>query len=536
MGLKQVNRGFIWKLACLAVFLSSSAFAATITVTNANDGGPGSLRDAIASAASGDTIDFNLAYPATITLGSTLTISTNLTISGPGAANLAISGGGTVRVFSVGSCTTVGSVPCSTVTATVSGLTIENGSGSYGGGAFYNVGTLNISNSTLTGNSANTANGGGAIYNYLGVVSMTNCTLTDNAVANIVFGNGGSGGGILNANGVLTLNNSTISGNSASGYCSDGSPCSFGGGISNSGGTADVVNSTIAANSATYGGGIESSGDSTFPAVLTVSSTTVFGNSAVYGGGINAGDGTFAIKNTIVANTPSGGNCSGGFTSYGYNLSDDATCAFGAPGDMNSTPAGLDPGGLQNNGASTQTIALRTISPAVDAIPLNPTNRCTLPDGVTPITTDQRGVARPQGFACDIGAYELLPNSVSSFSSLTAKLDFKGRGFALNAAFTLSADSWPINPFTQPVQLQIGPYAVTIPAGSFHQATGSGNWTYTGTISGVKLNAQVSGLGGANYQFNVTGSPVNFTGVSNPVTVAIGIGLDAGSTMVTATF
>jgi hypothetical protein len=68
-------------------------FASTITVTNANDSGPGSLRQAIADANLGDTIDFSLSYPALITLTSgELVISKNLTITGPGASHLAISG------------------------------------------------------------------------------------------------------------------------------------------------------------------------------------------------------------------------------------------------------------------------------------------------------------------------------------------------------------------------------------------------------------------------------------------------------------
>jgi hypothetical protein len=111
------------------------------------------------------------------------------------------------------------------------------------------------------------------------------------------------------------------------------------------------------------------------------------------------------MKNSIVANNPSGGNCSSPAISNGYNLSNDAVCAFNGTGDIINSPAGLDPGGLQDNGGPTQTIALLAISPAVDAIPVSPTNYCTLTDGVTPVATDQRGVARPQGSACDIGAY-----------------------------------------------------------------------------------------------------------------------------------
>jgi hypothetical protein len=91
---------------------------------------------------------------------------------------------------------------------------------------------------------------------------------------------------------------------------------------------------------------------------------------------------------------------------------------------------------------------------------------------------------------------------------------------------------------TQAVKLQIGPYVVTIPAGSFHQAPGSNSssWAYAGSIGGVKLTVQISTQGGGSYQFNATGSPVDFRGVSNPVTLAIGIGFDTGSTPVYARF
>jgi hypothetical protein len=116
-----------------------------------------------------------------------------------------------------------------------------------------------------------------------------------------------------------------------------------------------------------------------------VTNSTFSGNSASYGGGISNGNSGLTVKNTIFANTSSGGNCllapQGSLTSAGHNLSDDATCAFSGPGELNSTPAGLDPSGLQNNGGSTQTIALLATSPAVDAIPLSPVNYCTAIDG-----------------------------------------------------------------------------------------------------------------------------------------------------------
>jgi hypothetical protein len=382
----------------LAVLSALPVFGTTITVTNTTDSGSGSLRDAIASASSGDTINFSVT--GTITLSSTLTISTSLTISGPGASNLAISGGGTVQVF----------VIQGGITVTISGVTIENGKGGNGGG-INNSGTLTVANSTLSGNSS-TVGLGGAIDSS-GTLTVTNSTISGNSSAY-------EGGGI-NSNGTLTVTNSTLSGNSAPYFgggiyfysgtltvtnstLSGNSATGLGGGIYNYIGTLTVTNSTLSGNSApnSYGGGIYNQAGP-----LAVTNSTLSGNSATYGGGGIFG--TMTAKNTIVANSPSGGNCSGTVTSDGHNLSDDGSC-FSGVSDIIVLPgaAGLDPSGLQNNGGPTQTIALLPASPAVDAIPIGPINYCTATDGVTPISTDQRGVARPQGPACDIGAFELV--------------------------------------------------------------------------------------------------------------------------------
>ena len=82
---------------------------------------------------------------------------------------------------------------------------------------------------------------------------------------------------------------------------------------------------------------------------------------------------------------------------------------FTAPSDLNNTSAGLDSGGLKDNGGPTKTIALLASSAAVDYIPTSPTNFCTEADGTTVVSTDQRGATRPDGseMACDVGAFEL---------------------------------------------------------------------------------------------------------------------------------
>jgi hypothetical protein len=140
-----------------------------------------------------------------------------------------------------------------------------------------------------------------------------------------------------------------------------------------------------------------------------VSFSTLSNNSAFNGGGIGTLSGTLVLKSTLLAGQTAGGNCYGGgsASSDGYNLSDDSTCSFlTQTGDQNnSATAGLSPSGLQNNGGPTQTVALLSASSAVDAIPHS---ACT--DAFRNlVSTDQRGVARPQGSGCDIGAYELVP-------------------------------------------------------------------------------------------------------------------------------
>jgi Abnormal spindle-like microcephaly-assoc'd, ASPM-SPD-2-Hydin len=179
-----------------------------------------------------------------------------------------------------------------------------------------------------------------------------------------------------------------------------------------------VINSTFSANSVfnvddLSGGGILNEG------TLTVSSSTFSGNFTAdsgNGGGIQNYS-ILTLKGTLLAEEPRGGNCDlggGTATSDGYNLSDDSSCGFlTAPGDRNDVAAGLSPSGLQNNGGPTETIALLPTSPAVNAIPVTPINECTDAFG-NPVKTDQRGVPRPQGLGCDIGAYELAQGKVTA--------------------------------------------------------------------------------------------------------------------------
>jgi len=98
-----------------------------------------------------------------------------------------------------------------------------------------------------------------------------------------------------------------------------------------------------------------------------------------------------------VADNIAGANCTFSINSLGYNLTDDTSCGFTEPGDLVVADAMLGP--LQDNGGPTETHDLLPGSPAIDAGSMD----CPPPD------TDQRGVARPQGMDCDIGAVEYLP-------------------------------------------------------------------------------------------------------------------------------
>lgn len=370
------------------------ASANTFTVTNLNDSGDGSLRQAILDANANpgaDEIDFQDELSGTITLTSgQLTITDDLTINGPGIFVITVDGNHASRVFSVEQF----------VTVTISGLTVSNGSVTdNAGGGIFNVGNLTLSNVVLSGNSAvgaNTGGAGGAVFNSsLGNLTINNSALNNNSASR--------GGGIFNSAARVVITNSTLSGNSSGRSASVFG--TQGGGILNFSGTLTVVNSTLSGNSAINANGGALSNQNGGKA--NISFVTMSGNSASSGGGIynNPFDGpttTVNIKNSIVANSPSGGDCDnrGRFNATGVNFTTNGTC----PGFTQVTSAQLKLGSLANNGGPTPTHALLPGSVAIDAV-----TDCTDLNG-NPITTDQRGVARPQGSACDVGAYEAAPS------------------------------------------------------------------------------------------------------------------------------
>jgi hypothetical protein len=323
---------------------------AVITVTNTNDSGAGSLRQAIISAAAGDTIQFAAAVTGTITLTSgALNVNKNLTIQGPGANMLAVSGNNASKVFIISA----------GVTVSISGLTVQNGTGNApAGSGIENSGNLTLTAAAVINNGVVGAAGGGIFNN-------GNAQLTMDRV--LVANNRGTNGGGLELNNPASLTNVTFFGNQAQfGAIFDA------GFISGSGTPASLLNVTITQNTATLAGA---------------------------GGGINWGNtDQLNVRNTIVANNQPR-NCVGTLTSLGNNLEDTNTCGFNQPGDRASTPAGLDPAGLASNGGPTQTVKILTTSAAFNGVTVG---------ACPPPATDQRGFARPQGPRCDIGAVELV--------------------------------------------------------------------------------------------------------------------------------
>jgi CSLREA domain-containing protein len=216
----------------------------------------------------------------------------------------------------------------------------------------------------------------------------------------------GDGGGIrANSSATLVLSNSTVNGNFAG---------SLGGGVRNSG-PAALTNVTISGNRANAsGGGLADLGSA------TSNNATVTGNTAdadangfsADGGGIRVSSlGTLQLHDTIVAGNTDASppaeapDCSGGVASLGNNLiGATAGCGFApAGGDLLDVNALLGP--LADNGGGTFTHALLAGSPAIDR-------------GSGCAATDQRGVPRPQGAACDIGAYEYAPSNAFSFGKV----------------------------------------------------------------------------------------------------------------------
>lgn len=383
-----------WLFLALLVIGSSAApsWANTLTVSSTANSGVGTLRQAILNAVPGDTIAFNLNFPAVIAVtGNELTIAKSLTIVGPGVDDLWLDGmsggnilfniqpGVTFTISQLGLRNSSSFAISNSGTLTVSHVNFLNNtaltSGARGG-AIVNTGTLAVSESTFRGNRATT--GGGAIYS-TGATTITRCSFVDNQAQ--------VGGAILNdAN--MTVNASTFSSNKAIEQFGGS-----GGAIRNNA-VLELMDSTLSGNSCNgVGGAIH---NHTLGS-LTIRGTTISDNSAPNSS--PAADAIFRYGVVTISRSIIAGGCGGGaLNSTGDNIGTTLSCLTNSAilNDRNNLSLPLD--ALADNGGPTQTRLLPIGSPAIDAVLVN-TADCS--------GTDQRGVPRPNGNRCDIGAVEM---------------------------------------------------------------------------------------------------------------------------------
>ncbi len=315
-------------------------------------------------------------------------------------------------VFNGGGVFNAGSSALAINNSTFSANTATSGAGIYSESS-----TLTVTESTLSGNDAigtTSHAGGGGVYNSGGTASITGSTLSGNLAAQ-------AGGGIFANSGALTILDSTLSGNSA-GLATP--LVGAGGGLYEDGGTLKVADSTIAGNSAEWvGAGIDENAGTLTAVNCTIAYNNEPSQFSGFGGGMNITDGTATLDNTIIAlntdGTGPGAQADNIFLNGGgmvssvsaNNLLATAGNSGVTNGGSNGNQVGVaDPGldtGLANNGGPTQTIALLSNSPAVDA-------GNSLLDGGQ--MTDQRGAGFPRvvGANVDIGAFELQTPATSN--------------------------------------------------------------------------------------------------------------------------
>jgi hypothetical protein len=371
-----------------------------------------------AGVAAGDVIDVT----AAVHTEAGIAVSKDVTIQGQGADSTIVQAHATARsasdrVFFVASGATV----------TIKDMTIRHGnptSEPESGGGVRNEGTLTLEHSVVSDNSASA---GGGILND-GTLTLVNCTVSGNEArgGSVHYIECSTGGGIKGLEGTLTLINSTVSGNNAEGK---------GGGIHVAcKGTLVLINSTISGNRTNRnGGGVYLDGVGEF------TNSTISDNSAKNGGGVYLDGsaergvvyGLLNFRDTIIANNVARlekygvADCVvGDHASIGTNVNNlvgDNSCSPAYSGDpMLDVLAGHD--------GNVQTHALLPGSPAIDTIPAA---ECT-------VDTDQRGVVRPQGAGCDIGAFELQDDGDDSttgrlviYGLLLGVLVLGGGGLAL---------------------------------------------------------------------------------------------------------
>jgi CSLREA domain-containing protein len=454
-----------------------------------------SLREAIAHASSGATITFAPSVTGTITLdGSELAIGRSLILQGPGAAALAVSGSNLVRVFRIEG---------ASVNAQIRRLTLRNGRAESGAALFMASATVTLDSVVIRNNTATgpSHTAGGGITSESGSLTIMNSAITANTATST--GAMSVGGGIYNKAG-LVLVNSTVSGNSAN----------MGAGIlsHNPGNTVSLLNSTVSGNTdATQGGGIFGQDGE-----LMLRYSTVAGNSSNSQGAGVFWTGSIILRGTLIAGNTGAPDLDDwwGMSSSQYSLI-GSTAGHGITHGINGNIVGVDPllGSLADNGGFTLTRALGAGSPAIDQIPSG-----TIGCGTDP-ATDQRGVTRPQGGACDIGAYEkevaagpLTPTFAFNLAALPART---------YGAPPFSVASYASTNSTGAVTFSLGAGSVGCSVAS------AGEVTITGAATGTSYcvieatlapDATYAGAGPIVQQFNIARAALTLTAEDRSIT------------------
>lgn len=396
-----------------AVSADPATCSPAITVTNTNDSGAGSLRQATTDICSGGVITFDAALDGQ-TIGLTsgqLALNDIMTISTSNA--ITVSAGDNSRVIDVGASGVV----------TITGLTIRDGYlvDAFGAG-IRNNGTLTLTLTTVSNNEVYYTLSGsgkaGGIANY-GTMAIIDSTVRDNTLTSPNFG--GDGGGVMNfSGGQLSIIRSTFTGNIAG-------PFGLGGGVYNNNGIVTIENSTFYDNAsgAGRGGGAianDSPGGSYGVTIVNstiVSNTSGSASSGAGGGGIlNSSNNTVYLVNTVVADnfawfggvlTPNDVQnqlATGGYNLIGVDGIPGQSYTWDATDQTGTVASPLDPlmGPLADNGGPTLTLFPLTNSPVLDR-------------GTCAAGSDQRGETRPvdlndtfypngSGGSCDVGAVE----------------------------------------------------------------------------------------------------------------------------------
>jgi hypothetical protein len=537
----RVATGFAAALLCAAAAaVHASAATAATTVSNTNDSGPGSLRQAIADAHA----DESIVVPAgiyTLTTGELL-IANSLTITGSGAAGTIIDAGDQSRVFDTSGAAS---------DITIAGVTISDGETqpapgktlAEGGGVLNQDATLTLADDVIKDNIADadgagpagaggSADGGGVYSATFGTLHLLDTKIVSNsasAVGSSAHRGGIAAGGGAKISGTFTIAGTTFEDNRADARGGQGpsntgqsAGVSFGGGLDAEppGAGSQLSSSTLDANvadasagpgglgdSAVGGGAYLESDNGPLPAtdvtitgnvaralggtaegggiyfagsgqVLTLTNSTLSANSttgAVFnqGGNVYQDDNTIAVRNTIVSAgvaDPGSENCAAPAISLGQNLDSHDQCGFHAAGDLINKDPVLGP--LQNNGGPVQTMALQPGSPAIDA---GGASACP--------AIDARGVLRPAGAACDIGAFELATPAATTgqanmiaagsavISGVASNPDLAGASavfqYGTTTAYSESTPGQPVNSTTAATQLT-APIAGLAPATTYH--------------------------------------------------------------------